>query len=153
MTKKITLTQGKFALVDDEDYEFINQFNWCFYQGRALRAEYSGRHSRILMHRLINKTPDGMLTDHINMDQLDNRKENLRDATKSQNMMNRNAQSNNKSGYKGVHWNKTNKNWNAQIALNGKSKHLGVFQNKEDAALAYDHAAMIHHGKFSKLNH
>src|SRR3972149_6021810 len=110
--KKIKLTKDEFALVDDEDFEYLNQFAWqCSPLGYATR--------RIGMHREIIKTPKGMYTDHINGNPLDNRKENLRIVTFSQNMLNRKRYKNNKSGHKGVVWNKDRQKWRVRIDVKG----------------------------------
>jgi len=86
--------------------------------------------------------------DHINGDKLDNRRENLRSATRSQNKMNSGKPKNNTSGYKGVCWYKRGNKWRAQIGINGKLKHLGYFEDKEEAAKAYKKAAEKYHGEF-----
>lgn len=87
----------------------------------------------IFMHRIINNTPEGMFTDHINRNKLDNRKENLRTVTEKQNKYNRPVQKNNSSGYAGVHFDKNKKKWCASISINNKTKYLGRYINKEDA--------------------
>src|SRR3990167_164487 len=104
--KKIKLTQNKYALVDDEDFKELNQSKWlCDSSGYAGR-DVGGRKNkkRILMHRLLNNTPKGFHTDHINRDKLDNRKENLRTTTCSQNILNSKLSKKNTSGHKGVEW-------------------------------------------------
>ncbi len=90
--------------------------------------------------------------DHKNGNKLDNRKENLRLSTHSQNGCNRGKQVNNSSGLKGVTWNKERLAWHAQIGVRGKRIHLGYFSNPGLAAMAYNHAAIKHHGEFAKLN-
>jgi hypothetical protein len=105
------------------------------------------------MHRQIANPPDGKEVDHINGVTLDNRRENLRVCSHSQNMHNRRLrQKNNKSGYKGVHWLARTKRWVAEIRVNGKSRHLGYFTEKTDAARAYDTAAAECFGEFAHLN-
>jgi len=120
--KKIKLTQGKYALVDDVDYEYLNQWKWHAAKKSPVK---------VYMHRLINKTKNGQYTDHINRDTLDNRKNNLRTVTNQQNAFNCNLSKNNKSGYNGVHWHKNR--WVAKIKVNYKNIGLGRFTNKEDA--------------------
>ena len=93
-----------------------------------------------------------MVVDHINSDSLDNRRSNLRVCTVSQNNMNSAIGRNNKSGYKGVSWDKTNKKWRAGIKAKGKSVSLGSFNSKKDAARAYNEAAKKAYGEFAKLN-
>lgn len=150
--KKIKLTQDKYALVDNQDYDFLNQWKWHFNSGYAMRREYlkggKGKSVYLLMHRVIMNTPRGLETDHINMDKLDNRRQNLRVCTRSQNGTNKNIQSNNTSGYKGVTWRKDRNKWKALIA--GKS--IGIFSSKTEAAKAYDGKARELYGEFAKLN-
>ena len=93
-----------------------------------------------------------MPTDHINGDGLDNRKQNLRTCTHTENMRNRGKSKNNTSGFKGVSWHKRGKTWDAKIAHNKKLMHIGSFKDKEVAAKAYDRKAIELHGKFAKLN-
>jgi len=136
--KKIKLTRGKLAIVDDEDFDFLNQWKWCFissgYAGRAERINKK-RGKFILMHRLINKTPIGFETDHLNRNKLDNRRSNLKTVTMSQNKMNTGVQSNNTSGHKGVHWFKRDRKWQVYIKKDGKRIHLGYFSNIKSAIL------------------
>ena len=102
------------------------------------------------MHHVILPLKDGLQVDHINGNRLDNRKENLRLVTKSQNMMNRGVQKNSTSGYKGV--NEHQGKWRAYILENGKQKHLGVFEDKKEAARAYNKMAKLLHGEYAVLN-
>jgi len=138
--KKIKLTREKFALVDNENFEWLNQWKWfCDSSGYAARTDYcGGRNLRIYMHRVINGTPGKMETDHINLNKLDNRKANLRTATSSLNKINRPMQPNNSSGYKGVCWNTSLKLWVARVWKSGKiickyerSLQLAVLARKE----------------------
>ena len=139
--KKIPLTHGKFALVDDEDFDFLNQWKWHLSDGgyaqrnnltRIGVGKYKNR--MLKMHRVVNETPDKLFTDHINRNKLDNRKCNLRNATKSLNGINRGKPSNNVSGFKGVHVD--GMSWRAEIAINGKRIKLGRFKKLEDAVSA-----------------
>jgi len=154
--KQIKLTQGKFAIVDDDDYEWINRWKWYLknsgYAVRSLIAIEDGvkRSFTIGMHREINRTPKGLMTDHINGEKLDNRKQNLRNATPGQNQRNKPMLRNNKSGYRGVHT--TKPKWIARIRLNGKDIYLGNFENEVDAAEVYDIAAYHLHGEFASFN-
>lgn len=138
--KRIKLTQGKFTLVDNGDFEWLNQWKWYLNsKGYAMRGKrISGKQIMILMHRLINNTPEGLKfeTDHINRDKLDNRRENLRTATRSQNKINTNLRKDNTSGYKGVSWNKNRNRWMAQLHINGKHIHLGLYSTLQGAWLA-----------------
>lgn len=155
--KEIPLTQGKVALVDAEDFEYLNQWKWCaYYSGYTWYAmkkiRIAKKEKDLKMHRLIVNPPDNMEVDHINGSGLDNRKENLRICTHSQNHMNSRRQSNNTSGYKGVCFYKRVKKWIAYIKYNKKRVHLGYFNAREDAALAYNEAARKYHGEFARLN-
>jgi hypothetical protein len=155
MTKSIPLTKGKFALVDDEDYEWLSKEKWCFTGRYAIAAGKRKNKPSVLMHRLIVKTPKGMETDHINHDRLDNRKENLRICTHSENMRNQLKNSKNKTGYKGVRFleYRISKNpWNAYIKINHQFVNLGFYSTPEDAARKYDQAAKELFGDFALLN-
>lgn len=152
--KKIKLTQGKFAIVDDDDYEKISKYKWCFSSsgGYAERRESRNLGGRIMrMHRFILNAPTGKMVDHINMKGLDNRKENLRLCTKAENMRNRNKTKLNKSGYKGVYLDFNNQ-WKAQIRVGGKTYNLGRFDEKKQAALAYNKRALLEFGEFANIN-
>ncbi len=149
----IPLTQGQFAKVDPEDYDWLMQWKWCaawdkdtqkFY---AIRGQYRpGRGPKcIRMAREIAKAPDGVLVDHWNHDTLDNRRLNLRKADESQNCMNRKVCGS--SGLKGV-WPIAGK-WRAVIKCRGKRKHLGYFSTPELAYAAYCAAAKELHGEFA----
>lgn len=149
--KKIKLTQNKYALVDDEDYEYLNQFKW-YYNGRyAARREPGVNNKMQLMHRVILKPGDN-LTDHINGNGIDNRKCNLRIATHSENIRNTQKQKGCTSKYKGVYWNKTDKIWRAKIFFNKKRIHLGSYDKEIDAAKAYNNKAKELYGQFARLN-
>ena len=139
--KKIKLTKGKFALVDDKDFDWLNQWKWYFNSGYAVR----GCPERILMHRVILDTPEDMVSDHINRNKLDNRRSNLRNVTSSQNKVLIPMLSTNTSGYRGVHWAEKLKKWIARISVNNKSIYLGCFKKVEDAVKAYNDSVLIHH--------
>lgn len=104
-----------------------------------------------MMHRLIMNAQKGEQVDHINHDTLDNRKSELRFCSYAQNQYNQGRRSNNTSGCKGVSLHKPSGKWQAQIALNGKTIHLGLFATKEEAYTAYCNAALELHGEFSKV--
>lgn len=155
MTKEIKLTQGKVVLVDDDDFEYLNQFKWRFFvKGYARRNSpfLLGKRTVILMHREIMQTPADKQTDHINLDGLDNRRANLRICTPSENKQNMEAQSNNKSGFKGVDWVERDGKWRASIRVNGKRIYLGHFDDPVVAACAYDAAAVKYFGEFARGN-
>jgi hypothetical protein len=150
--KEIILTQGKVAIVDDDDYEWLNRLKWRYNTGYAGRTIGSRKNQKsVYMHRLILQVPDGLETDHINHDTLDNRKENLRICTRSENNCNR-ANKRNTSGFHGVHFNKEYKEWYATIMVNRLKKYLGNFKTAEEAARAYDKAARELHREFANLN-
>jgi len=151
--KEIELNHGYITLIDDEDYELISSWKWFANDSRGIiyaRGYKNGK--RIMMHRLIMSTPEGMDTDHINHNSLDNRKENLRICTHSQNNQNMKKPKGNKSGYKGVFWNKKNKNWRSTITCNGKQIEVGSFDNAIDAAKAYDKKSRELSKEFSSTN-
>lgn len=127
--KKIKLTQNKYAIIDEEDFDKVSKYRWHFGNGYA-RRKSSFEPELTRMHHLILPLEKGFMIDHINGNGLDNRKSNLRLVTKSQNMMNRGKQSNNKSGYMGVSLHRNNK-WRAYIKLNMKQIHLGLFLEKK----------------------
>ena len=158
--KRIKLTQGKYALVDDEDFEKVNQYKWCASctngycrASRSIRKT-NGKWTRQLMYRYIIDVPEGMDIDHRNHNTLDNRKCNLRICTHGENQMNRKIQQQRKtsSQFKGIHWRKTAKKWEVRIGLNGKRICLGSFNNEIMAAKAYDKKAKELYGKFACLN-
>lgn len=149
--KKIYLSKGKFALVDDEDYDFLIQWKWHISQsGYAVRTDNRLKKTT-MMHREVNKTLKNLETDHIDGNKINNQKNNLRSALKVQNQGNRKPQKGT-SKFKGVCWNKENKNWRAGIRVNKKSKCLGSFKNEADAARAYNIAAKEYFGDFAKVN-
>jgi len=158
--KKIPLTQGQFALVDDEGFEELSKFKWYVrkFNGRYCAARSSGKidgkYSALLMHREILglKPGDGLVGDHINHNTLDNRRNNLRVCTQTQNLRNRTSRKGSSSKFLGVNWDKTNKKWRAQIKSSGKSVYLGCFDSELKAAKTYDEAAFEHYGEFANLN-
>ena len=147
--KKIQLTQNKYTIVDDEDYDYLNQWNWC--SKKNINIYYAIRtvlNKRIYMHRIIINPTDNMYIDHINRNGLDNRKENLRICNKSQNACNSTIPRHNTSGIKGVCWDKSCNKWLSRIKINGKQKHLGRFNNKLEAREVYRKEAKDHFGEF-----
>lgn len=160
MAKKIPLTKGKFAIVDNTDYEWLNQWKWFaqktykgnFYAARAVRVGLKQKH--IYMHRAILglDSKDQREGDHINGDGLCNLRSNLRIATHVENGRNRGKSRNNTSGYKGVGWFERDKKWRVYIRVNGKQIYLGAFYNIKDAAMAYDEAARKYYGEFALTN-
>ena len=157
--KRIKLTQGKFALVDDCDFKWLNQWRWyaqkgrnTYYAARSTRNHTTKKQQVICMHRLILNTPTGMESDHRDGNGLKNTRSNLRICTTSQNQHNQLPQKNTGSKYKGVWRYKKDNKWGSQIQINGKSINLGSFINEIDAALAYDAKARELFGEFAYLN-
>jgi hypothetical protein len=155
--KEIPLTQGKVALVDDEDFDYLNQWKWyAAKMGKGIYAQRNqwdnGRSSTITMHRLLIEIPEGLMVDHINRNGLDNRKSNLRAVTAQQNRLN--TAPSGKIPYRGVckYPYKTARQYYAQIVVNYKLIYLGVYLTAEEAALAYDQKAKEFHGEFACLN-
>lgn len=152
--KQIPLTQGEFALVDDSDYEFLMQWKWQYHSAGYARRDYQidNKKYKVYMHRVIIGVENGLVTDHINGNKLDNRKENLRLCSQRQNSMNSHETKNSSSKFKGVSLFKRDSNWSSGITVNGKKKHLGYFLSETDAAAAYNEAAIKYFGEFAKLN-
>jgi hypothetical protein len=144
--KEIPLSQGKVALVDDEDYERLNQFHW--FAHKVVNTFYAERHPRsfpnkrayIKMHAEIIHIPKELVCDHIDGNGLNNQKCNLHAVTKRQNAQNLHIKKTSK--YPGVCWNKSEGKWNARICIDGKRTDLGRFKSEEAAALRYKLAAM-----------
>jgi len=145
--KLIPLTKGKFAKVDNEDFDRLKNINWQF---NGIR--YAVNHNLDYMHRFIMNTPADMDTDHINHDTLDNRKSNLRICTRSQNLANMALSNNFTSKYKGVSWCNRNKKWVCQISYKSKRIKLGYFTSEIEAAKAYDKKAIELFGEFALTN-
>ncbi len=148
MAKEIQLTQGKVAIVDDEDFEYLNQWKWYannnngkFYVRKRFLLS-NGKVSKVLMHRFIMKPNKDMVIDHLDGNPLNNQKTNLRICTQSENNKNRNCNINNRSGFKGVYWFERAKKWRTHIRNNKKIIYLGCYINIIDAANAYNAAAI-----------
>jgi hypothetical protein len=156
--KKIKLTQGKFALVDDADFDWLNQWNWYaqkhqYGNFRAMRSRGSRKNHQVLyMHRVIMDAPKGIDVDHRNLNTLDNQRDNLRLATRSQNLQNTRKRPNKSSKYKGVSWHNIGKKWQARIAINKKALYLGLFESEMDAAKEYNACATKYFGEFARIN-
>jgi hypothetical protein len=164
MPKTIPLTRGQVAIVDDEDYERVSAFNWHYipksstsdpndgYARRAVPATSGNRRQRLIpMQGMIIDCPKHLRIDHINGNGLDNRKENLRICTHAENGRNRKVNKGKKQSiYKGV--TRNGNKFKAAIVINWKKIYLGNYDTEEEAANAYDQAAMHHFGKFACLN-
>jgi hypothetical protein len=139
--KKIKLNTGNYVLVDDKDYNWLNQYNWTEYKSTYTSyAESTENGGTVLMHRMILglQDGDGKHTHHINYNGLDNRLCNLRIVTRQQNMLS-------KRTTKGYYWNKQKKKWKAQIGFNHKTYYLGYFDDESDAHEAYLKAKQRYH--------
>lgn len=148
---EIQLTQNKKTTIDSEDLPIITVHNWTAHQQCSkFYAIASHCGNMIYMHRFLLNTPKGLHTDHVNGNTLDNRRCNLRIATCSQNIMNQALHTNSTSGYKGVTFYAGK--WRAKIMVDRYTVDLGRFFTIEEAALAYNRAALQYHGKFAYLN-
>ncbi len=158
--KKIPLTQGKFAIVDDRDYIVLSKHKW-YAQGRTHYTTYAARaipHPEkgwgsqlvIYMHRVIMATPNGLQTDHINHNGLDNRRCNLRSCSVYENQYNQRPRGRGVSRYRGV--SRHSGKWYAQIRHARVRTYIGIFVEEVEAAKAYDAHAKVLHGKFACLN-
>lgn len=157
--KEIQLTQSKVALVDDEDFEYLNQFKWharkcgnSFYARKNIGTIENANRGTHLMHRIImNATDPQICVDHKDGNGLNNQKSNLRICNHQQNNMNQRHIQNGSSIYKGVCWHKEAKKWVSNIHFN-KMIYLGLFDNETEAAKAYDQKAIELFGEFARLN-
>lgn len=160
MVKYIELTQGKRAIVDDEDYEKVAEFRywWANKSSNGTRwyawGKKDGGCPTVGLHWLIANPPAGFVVDHKDHDGLNNVRNNLRWCTHADNTHNSRIRKDNTSGYKGVGLHKFQGKiwWRARIAANGKRKTIGHYRTAVEAALAYDRAARELHGEFAYTN-
>lgn len=156
MSKLINLTKGYQAIVDDDDFCALSKVKWYalvtkhgVYAVRDVKNKKTPR-TTYLMHRVIANCPDDKVIDHINHNTLDNRRENLRVCSQSENCANTRKKSNGKtSPYKGVFYSKSHKKYRTRIMKNGKIIELGLFSNPEEASKVYNQAAKMHLGEFA----
>jgi hypothetical protein len=158
MTKKIPLTKWSVAIVDDDDFERLSKYKWMaqynihtnsYYASRKITINHK-KETVMMAREIMNCCDKNKLIDHKNRNTLDNRKENLRECTYSENNINCGIKKNNTSGFKGV--NKHANKWRAYIKYNNKQIHLGTFENIIEAALAYNKKAIELFGEFAVLN-
>lgn len=153
--KKIPLSRGLEAIIDDDDYELLSKYSWSV-GGGTRRYPYAittiQKNKSLKMHRLIMRAKKNQLIDHINHDTLDNRKENLRICTQSQNQANRKKHKKTSSKFKGVNFYKRVNAWRARIQINKKDINIGWFLLEREAAIAYNEVAKKHFGEFALLN-
>jgi hypothetical protein len=153
--KEIILTRGFSTQVDDEDFEWLNQWKWYAdsntYATRVVWDNITCSH-RIYMSREIMKPPSGLWVDHIDRNPLNNQRSNLRICTEVENHRNYTLLITNTSGYKGVSFHKRKNLWISHIGVNNKLIHLGYFNISEEAGHAYDRAAVKYYGEFAYLN-
>jgi len=150
----ITLTQGQSAIVDADDYDWLNQWKWCALWCPSTASFYAARtvnKSTVYMGRVILNAKSEEIADHDNHDTLDHRRANLRLADKSQSQHNKRQRKDNTTGRKGVNFNRAHGKYYARIKLHGKEKYLGAFTSVEEAGDAYDSAAIRLHGEFACL--
>ncbi len=162
--KLIPLTQGQSVKVDNRDYAWLSGFKWCAYRrsntvARFYAVRSTSKFGIVYMHRMILGLGRGdhRESDHINGNGLDNRRNNLRICNHSENLRNLTAKKHSKTGFKGVFFYQRrpthSPKWISEIRVNGKTTRLGsYFTSPEDAAKAYDEAAIRLHGEFAKLN-
>jgi hypothetical protein len=157
-TVSISLTQGKTALIDEEDFLAVSQYKWAAINAQggrwyamAYHSYEGGKQRQLLLHRFIMQPPDDVLVDHINGNGLDCRRSNMREATHTQNMRNRRKNTApSSSRFKGVCF-KANR-WEVSINTDDGPHYIDRFEDEEEAAHAYDSAARHFHGAFARLN-
>ncbi len=154
--RTIPLTQGQFAIVDPEDYDWLMQWKWIAHWSDitksyyARRTSYCGRKkSLVIMAREIMKAQKGTEVDHRDHSTLDNRKSNLRICPKFKNCANRKTRADNTSGFKGASLIRASGKWKAEICSNGQKIRLGLFGTAEEAGEAYRNAAIKIHGEYA----
>lgn len=157
----IKLTKGYCALISAEDTDLLAQNTWTafcgaggkVYAARKAWVAGTGKADTVLLHRVVAAPPAGMVVDHINRDTLDNRRLNLRTCLQAQNTKSRiGSRRSGSSSFKGVCFDKQTGRWRASIAPNRTTINIGRFDTQEDAARAYDKAALLHFGEFALTN-
>jgi HNH endonuclease/AP2 domain len=154
---EVVLKNGMVAIVDEEYFAAVSAWRWYAVLKHGIwyamaRPKILGKFTTIHMHQIILPLPKGMMVDHINHNGLDNRKVNLRPATRSQNLLNSRKHRSGTSRFKGVRYAKNVQAWIAFSRRQGQRQYLGTFQTEEDAARAYDRFVLEHHGEFALTN-
>ena len=145
----IVLTNGMETTVSREDFNRVSSKTWHYDHGYAVHTtRRNGKPYKIYLHDLILPPPSGYEVDHKDTNKLNNRRSNLRLATKSQNKMNTGPRSNNRSGYRGVSWDDHTGKWRARVRVGDKDISLGRFPSRSAAKKAYEKAARELHGEF-----
>ena len=153
----IPLTRGHTAVIDVADVPLVEGFNWsALVLSRHVYAYRQSRAGGVLvttyMHRLLaDPVPDGIVVDHIDCDSLNNRRSNLRLASRLQNQCNMRLRLSSKSGAKGVSWNSRQNAWEARIQINGQPHFLGYHPTISEASAAYAKASLNLHGQFGRI--
>lgn len=151
--KRIPLTKGQYAIVDDEDFEWLSQWKWhALKTSVTYYACHRNRQKYLFMHRIITNCPKDSQVDHRNGNGLDNRRDNLRFSTQQQNTQNQRPIKGGTSKYKGVYWDKTRKKWAARITCGYKNHFLGRYKTELEAVHSYDKAALKYFGEFACPN-
>ncbi len=158
--KKIHIKDDIYALVDDEDFERVNAYEWCLNDKGYAIANYPcgylpngwTKYALMRMHRFVMNLQKGdPQLDHKDLDKLNNQKSNLRFATQGENARNKPRRSSSKSQYKGVGFHTHSGLWRATLCVNGKT-YSTYHRDKIDAALSYNEMAIKHHGEFARIN-
>lgn len=148
--KQLQLTQGKVVMLDDEDFALVSKYSWCVsrkaYNNYAVVRREGNK--IIYLHRLLMNTPQDQVVDHIDGNDLNCQRSNMRNCTRAQNAQNQKT----RAGYKGVSWDSINKKYKSYIKVKGRQLFLGRFVKASDAAKVYNDAALYHFKAFASLN-
>jgi len=147
--KKIKLTKGKVAIVDDIDFELLSRYKWHVSYNKGLWYAKTGKRGP-LMHRLLMSPANGFIVDHVDGNGLNNVRSNLRVCTQAQNSRNRKIHKNSKSRVKGVTWREDRQKWRVRIGLDYRSIGLGHYNSKEEAVEAYKNGCQQYHKEFAR---
>lgn len=161
--KQINLTQGQVTQVDDDLYDWLNQWKWYYRKrtgkrtgGDVVRSlhgyddEGHVKTKTLYMSNLLLPVPPGFVVDHADCNPLNNQRSNLRRATYRNNNTNSTVRKNNKLGVKGVYWHEAKQRYVVQLSMNGKKKWIGNYKSLEEARKVSEQALKKHHGKFAR---